>query len=181
MVLLANGCATLDEGECRTVDWYDLGIRDGSAGWAASRVEEHAKACADFGIRPDRARYEDGRRVGLVDYCRLENAFDVGLAGKTYHGVCPPKIDRQFRRYHAAAYGVYEANKKIDDIDQRISQLEQRLDKIRRKDDPKHEDERRDIRSDLRKLDRDRNDARDDLRRAERDLDRARDDFAAGR
>jgi hypothetical protein len=165
------GCATMDEGECRTADWYETGRRDGVNGEPASRLHEHTKACAEYGIRPQERRYYDGRTQGLMEYCRFDNAFQTGLKGQRYQGVCPAAIDRDFNRFNEAAYEVYQLRNEVEST--RSSQD----DKERRLREKKLSDEQRDsLRREIRELDRKLDRLRDDLRYRERELDRMMDD-----
>lgn len=52
--LLLSACSTttLNEDECRMVDWRTLGYEDGVAGHSGERISAHRKACAEHGIRP---------------------------------------------------------------------------------------------------------------------------------
>lgn len=166
-LLILAGCATLNEDECRTANWHDLGVRDGRAGEPASRIEAHRKACSDYGIHPREREYLDGRAEGLRDYCQLDNAFRSGLSGHSYQGVCPAAVDGLFRRYNEAAYEVYQSRKEIERIDGELTDKERRL------RDKKLPDAERDrLRNDIRDLDRRLSRLRDDLRYKERDLDR---------
>ena len=166
-ITLLPACATLDEGECRTADWYDMGVRDGLNGEPASRLHEHNKACAKYGIRPLEPRYFEGRNRGLQEYCRFDNAFQTGLKGQRYQGVCPPAMDREFNRYNDAAYEVYRLRNEAESA--RDSQDE----KQRRLREKKLTDEQRDeLRRDIRELDRKLDRLRDNLHDRERDLDR---------
>ena len=104
---LLSGCSTLNEQECRSVDWYRLGTKDGQQGEKASLLDEHKESCRRYGIRPDEGQYLEGRDVGLLEYCRLGNAFRAGMNGEEYKGVCPLDMDAEFRRYNSAALEVY--------------------------------------------------------------------------
>ena len=83
VLLSLSACATLDEKECRSVNWRELGLRDGRMGYPASRLAEHQEACGEFGIRPDPGAYARGRLDGLETYCQPRNAVQEGLAGVT--------------------------------------------------------------------------------------------------
>lgn len=162
-----TGCATLNEDQCRTADWYDLGMRDGRNGYTQSRLAEHYEACAKHGIRPDERLYGDGRRAGLHDYCELDNALREGLSGRRYQGVCPSGIDRDFRNLNEAAYGVYDARRELDNVKSQIHSLE-----VERENKKTLDPRRKQIREELRELDRKYEQLRDNLRWRERDLDR---------
>ena len=160
------GCATLNEQECRTANWHDLGVKDGSNGQPASRIETHRKACADYGIRPHERQYLDGRNKGLQEYCRIDNAFRSGLNGQQYQGVCPSTIDLLFRRCNEAAYAVYQSRKEIERLDRDSSSKDHQL-----KEKKLTDAERSRLRDEIHDLDHKLSRLRDDLRRQERRLD----------
>ena len=166
-ILFLSGCATLNKEQCLRGDWRGVGWMDGMNGEPAVRIEQHREACAEYGVRPNEKFYMDGRAEGLRQYCEPDNAFQTGLDGKPYKGVCPPDIHPLFLRYNNAAYEVYQARRQIeqlhDNITHKYNQMESRKtskeDKIRL---------RRAINDDERKLD----DLRNDLRDRERWLDK---------
>lgn len=163
---MMTGCATLSRDECRRGDWYGIGLADGRTGAPESRLNDHNRACSEFGIRVDSKRYFAGRAQGLVDYCRLENAFETGLQGHRYQHVCSPTIDAMFDRYNRAAYEVYKIKAELDSVHTQIRAKEHDLRKQGLSDD-----KLRKIRSDLRELDRRRDRLRDDLYTKERYMD----------
>lgn len=168
---LISGCSTLNEQECRSADWYRLGAQDGQQGEQASLLEDHRESCKKYGIAPDDRQYHSGRAEGLKQYCRLDNAFRLGLNGHGYTGVCPMEVDIDFRRYNAAALDVSNSRKKIEEIDRKLAQKEHELGE---EDTPPKEKIR--LRAEVRDLDRVRDRARSDLHFQERELDRLMDD-----
>jgi len=87
-----SGCATLNEAECRTGDWYTIGYEDGLQGQPVTRLASHRKACAKHGVQPDLAAYTAGRDAGLETYCQPHGGYWAGLRGSAYHGVCPAHL-----------------------------------------------------------------------------------------
>lgn len=168
---LVSGCSTLSEKECRTADWYHLGVRDGQQGERANLLDDHRESCKQYGISPDEHRYHSGRTEGLKQYCRLDNAFRLGMNGTGYTGVCPMEVDAEFRRYNAAALDVSNSRKKIEEIDRNLSHKEHELGE---KDTPEKEKIR--LRAEVRDLDRMRDRTRSDLYFQERELERLMDD-----
>lgn len=169
-LLLGSGCATLSEDECRSADWYDIGLSDGHEGQPFTRIDQHREACAKHQISPDAARYRDGHSEGLGDYCQLGNAIRTGLRGERYQGVCPGEPGKQFGEYNEAGYRVYRVRQEIDRVDNQISYLE-RLLLDRKQSDRKRDD----LRMEIRNLDRDLFMLRMDLHRQEAILDRMMD------
>lgn len=175
MLLALTGCATLNESECRTADWLDLGRQDGRAGYPSTRLAEHREACIKHGVRPDERLYAEGRAQGLRDYCVLDNAVREGLAGRRYQDVCPPGAHRNFAELNQAAYAVHGARKEIDGVDSQLDSLEREL-----RNAKTTESRRARIRDEIRDLDRKRERLRDELRWRERDLDRLQERIGRG-
>ena len=55
--MLLASCATMSQEACLQGDWAGVGFKDGEAGRAQSRLDDHAKACAKAGVVPDAAPY----------------------------------------------------------------------------------------------------------------------------
>lgn len=168
-VAVLGGCATLSREECARGDWFGLGIDDGRAGETMSRLNDHQKACFEYGISVNNEAYFAGREQGLTDYCQLDNAFRVGLSGHRYHHVCPPAIDSTFEHYHSAAFAVYEDRTEMESLDNELSSSENYL-----HDRKLTDKERARVRNDIRDLDRKRDRLRDDLYYHEQQLDNLR-------
>ncbi|MBN9696734.1 MAG: DUF2799 domain-containing protein [Zoogloea sp.] len=167
-VLSLGACATLDEQECRSANWRELGLRDGRMGYPASRLAEHQEACAEFGIRPDPGAYARGRLDGLDGYCQPRNAVQEGLAGRSYQlGVCPPGKEPAFVALHRAAYEVHQSRARISTLNGQSDSIEREL-----RSDKLSDERRARLRHELRDLDRDLRRERDQLRWKESDLDR---------
>lgn len=81
LLLALAGCATLTPEECRTADWYRIGVADGAEGWGTGRIEQHRRACAETGVSPDAAAWLRGRLAGLRQYCTPATAHEVGRRG----------------------------------------------------------------------------------------------------
>lgn len=150
LVLGISGCATLSEGECRTANWQELGRIDGTQGQPRARLFEHAKACSDYGIRPDADAYYQGRERGLLDYCTPANAYREGRRGATYHGVCPALLEGNFLESYRQGLAIHEVENELEGLERQIQRIEHRLD-----DEEIAIDERRELHSELRSLYRD--------------------------
>lgn len=189
-MLALSGCATMSEDQCLAGDWGGKGLEDGRHGYDMSRLEEHTKACAKFGVAAEPAVYYAAREQGLIDYCRPDTAFREGARGNTYRGVCPAEAEADFlpaytdgRRLHAATEAADNARSNLNSLDGRIDSLEDKLrDKERElSQDGLTDDQRSQIRSrisevrgELRDARRDRRRAEDDVRYAESEADRVR-------
>jgi len=107
-VLLA-GCASLTPEQCRLADWRQIGFADGTQGASAARINDHARACAETGVRPDLDAYLRGREQGLHNYCQPENAFAIGRSGSmaAAAGDCPEQMKFAFAQQYQRGHEVH--------------------------------------------------------------------------
>jgi hypothetical protein len=176
LAALLSSCAVMTADECRQANWYDLGMRDGSAGETLAKFTDRREACAEVRVVADANAYSHGRDMGLRSFCRLDNAVQVGLRGDSYHGVCPAAIDYEFRRRYDVGYAVYRARNDVESVESSIRTNERRLREADRDEEKElkaatKEDDRRRIRKDF---DAKRHRLRDELHDFDRDLRRAR-------
>ncbi len=122
-----SGCASLSREQCQTGDWYGIGMSDGLNGQPVSRLGQHMRACADYGIVIERQRYLDGHSQGMRNYCRIENAFELGLRGQRYQGGCSPGIDAFFDHANRTAYDVYRLRQELNSIAYQRDRKEDKL------------------------------------------------------
>jgi hypothetical protein len=124
VLALSTGCATLNEKECRVVDWGELGRVDGAAGYESTRLAAHAEACSRFGIAPDTLAYRAGREEGLHQYCTPDNALQQGLKGASYHQVCAGEAGQMF-------VAVYARGRSLRVIQDDMQEMQHRFDSER--------------------------------------------------
>lgn len=122
-----TGCASLSEKECRVADWYDIGVRDGAAGYGQERVIEHAKACSEVGVAPDRVRWAMGREAGLERYCTADRGLWVGRNGGAYGGVCGPDTEDAFLSGYRLGQEIAGVRGRIDALTTDIDRLDDEL------------------------------------------------------
>jgi hypothetical protein len=159
MLLALYGCATMNQSECQTADWRTIGYEDGAAGYPAERIADHRRACAKYGISPNLDAYEAGRAQGLVTYCQPSNAFQVGVNGGGYGGVCPAPMDSAFR-------AAFQSGHELFLLRARVAQVTQDLESARREHQQIEEQihQRRELlEDDDHATDKQRDDARHDL------------------
>lgn len=61
--LALGGCLTLSAEDCRSIDWNQLGLRDGYSG-GDSLLDLYTAECAPHGGKPDAAAYARGLEAG---------------------------------------------------------------------------------------------------------------------
>lgn len=195
VALLASSCATLSEDQCLAGNWQGIGYSDGAQGYGAGRLNDHAEACAEYGITPNADLYYAGREQGLYTYCTPGNGFSVGRSGSSYSGVCPGAIEADFltgysdgRLVHAAEQALNAAlndetyaRNLANDLENQIRAEEDRL-----ADGTLTDAEREATRQRLRRLRQDRENAQAEARDAQwaarearREADALRARFAA--
>lgn len=99
--------------------------------------------------------FRTGYHNGMQLYCSEENGFALGRRGKSYRNICPPEFEAGFQ-------AGYQRGREVHEYEHKIESLQRRLKKIERKIEEKEEllysdsltDEQRvEIRSELRSLD----------------------------
>ncbi len=129
--LILSGCASLSAEECLAADWYTIGVEDGARGQPVSRVGAHRKACAEVGVQPDMARYEQGRAFGLQSFCTRERGYAEGESGRSYRGVCPPHLEPIFMAGYLAGQDRYRIKQDIRRLEQELASVREEVAEIR--------------------------------------------------
>lgn len=131
--LLLASCASLSPEQCMRADWRQIGFADGTTGISAARINDHAKACAEVGVRPDLDAYLQGREEGMVRYCQPENGFTIGRNGGTPNVAdCPEQMKPFFLDQYRRGYQIHVIE---GDLAQRRSRLYRNNLQIRRNDE----------------------------------------------
>lgn len=125
--LVLSGCATLDESQCRSTNWFELGSRDGRAGYSRDRLDQHREACSEFGLSPNATDWEQGYVAGLEDYCTVNNGYLLGRRGAYYGNVCPVDLEADFVSAFELGRDTNEVEREIESLNGRINSIETRL------------------------------------------------------
>ena len=100
IVLLLGACATASVEErtatCQATDWTSYGENDGLLGVAPDARNKKFADCAELGYPADIAAYQAGRASGLLQYCTVQNGYQVGFDGRPYRDACPPELEVAF-------------------------------------------------------------------------------------
>jgi len=181
-VLALGSCATMSAEQCMAGDWSGQGYADGQQGFTMSRLDDHAKACAEHGVTPDAGAYAAGRRQGLVHYCTPQKGFEVGRAGSGYAGVCPAELEADFNYgyrdgqvVHAVEQALSSARGRVDSLGARLADLDEKIagKQAEARADGLTEAQQEQIRRRIAELRRERADAERDWRRAQDEVDDA--------
>ncbi len=128
--LVLAACASLSEDECRGGDWQRIGIEDGNAGRESDFLQSHAKACADYGIAPERTAWEQGRQIGLKTYCTPSRAYNEGVKGRTLKNVCPINDLAVLQRANDRGFRVFWIEREIDEAESDIRRINSLLSRL---------------------------------------------------
>ena len=123
IVLLLCACASLDEGECETANWYELGVKDGEKGRKESTYTTYRKDCSEYNIDVNVEEYRTGWQSGIVSYCDADNAFVIGLDGNSTSNYCPLDLRDSFASAHSLGYAIHSHRKRIDQINYRQEEI----------------------------------------------------------
>ena len=127
---ILSACATLNENECQTVNWQDLGESDGARGFEALRIAKHAKACEKFKIPVDEAAYQAGWKVGIARFCTPQNGYNLGIAGRNHRNACPPDLADAFLQAYTPAKRVATEEAEVRQIERNIEFLADEISKL---------------------------------------------------
>ena len=131
ILMVLSGCASLGKEECLNADWRTIGYEDGTRGYSGSRIASHRKACAKHGVTPDLDQYEEGRLLGLREYCTPRNGYRLGTMGKGYNGVCPSDLAPAFRYAMQEGYEVYALNRELKQQKRELQKAYEDLDALK--------------------------------------------------
>jgi len=133
-ILALSACAGMDQAECTSADWRMIGFEDGTAGRNQARIGEYRKDCAEHGVTPNLALYQQGYSEGVRNFCTESNGFNYGRRGGSYHGICPDDMKTDFlaayslgREHYLLSSAVSSLNARISSSKNRISSLEKSI------------------------------------------------------
>lgn len=82
-ILLLAGCVTSVEELAQEGDWYQIGYQDGVTG----HTQRSLKDLASLG-GAKQSDYDQGYLEGVEEFCNPDFAYQIGLSGQYYEGVC---------------------------------------------------------------------------------------------
>ncbi|WP_282177961.1 DUF2799 domain-containing protein [Vibrio nereis] len=83
LALSLAACVATTEQLAEQGDWYQIGYQDGLSG----HTQRSFNNLASLGSA-NQAEYEQGYLVGVEEYCNADFAYQMGLSGQYYEGVC---------------------------------------------------------------------------------------------
>lgn len=131
-LLFLQGCATMSKNECLSGDWRAIGFEDAAKGQGRDRIGEHRQACADYGIAPDLAAYQQGYDQGLLSFCTPRNGYAMGRDGYEYTGICPVEAEEGFLQGYEGGREIYSITSKSNRLGSDLQRLYGKIESIER-------------------------------------------------
>ena len=129
-ILSVQGCAPISKMECLRGDWHTRGYQDGRAGRSIDQIARYSESCEKHSVNPDPIAYQNGHKIGILEFCRPEIGFRQGENNKNYSGACPAKLESDFLNAYLDGLELARENLALefDDFQSELNQArDQRL------------------------------------------------------
>ena len=126
-----QGCATMSEADCLTVDWAVVGEVDGQRGRPLSELNRYRRQCAEYDVVPDTQAYIEARERGLTVYCTPSNGYREGRSGVRDELVCPAALAPDFQRTHRMGRAVFTSLERLRNTGASIRSARNALENLR--------------------------------------------------
>ncbi|MES2582485.1 MAG: DUF2799 domain-containing protein [Pseudomonadota bacterium] len=148
--LLLAGCESMSPTECKVADWGRVGHADGTRGESDRRIADYTEDCGKVGVIPNAQLYRYGWDQGIVNFCTPANGWREGLQGNFGKAsVCQGQAGfAGFSRYLDAGLQVHNTQAQMQRNGRESERLQRRL------EESKNDEEKKNIRNDLRHIDR---------------------------
>lgn len=127
---LSSCSSTPSKTACAAMDWRTVGYEDGAAGYPASRIGVHRRACGEHGVAPDFDAYQAGRTEGLHEYCTAANGYRIGASGGQYATVCPVEREADFVQAYSEGQGLYALRSRVSATSSQLSAKRRELERL---------------------------------------------------
>lgn len=133
VLVLAAGCASMTEDECRSANWHALGNTDAHTGEIPDYGAERAKSCNEKGVPANMAEWRRGWEQGRRELCTPSNAAAWARRDRDYPmGLCPPELEPAFLSVYQPARERYRFEKHVRDLERQIDERSRKLDDVER-------------------------------------------------
>ncbi|UPQ87534.1 DUF2799 domain-containing protein [Vibrio sinaloensis] len=104
LAALLAACTSSPQQLANEGDWYQIGYQDGIVG----HTPRTSKALASLGSAKQ-SDYDQGYLEGIGEYCNPDFAYQMGLSGQYYQGVCEGTDEAQkFRMEWQRGWSEYQ-------------------------------------------------------------------------
>ncbi|ENM5904709.1 DUF2799 domain-containing protein [Vibrio mimicus] len=134
--LILSACSSMTPEECRSANWQQIGYLDGQNGTNPAIINDYIKDCREAGVYPDQELWHRGFEQGTVLFCSPDNGYRVGKQGREYYGVCS---SQQFLTNYQQGYQDYLVQKRLDEINKSIADIDLKLNLLKDNSDNKQQ------------------------------------------
>ena len=129
MLTQLSACAVMTKQECLSADWQHVGYNVGLSGKVdiSKEFNRRAKTCAKHGSTANWQEFSAGHSDGIVQFCQLDNAVELGVKGARYainNEVCPDHYYPDFREAFDAGYQLHVLNDRVNESSSAILSAE---------------------------------------------------------
>jgi len=123
-----GACAVMSKQECVNADWRQVGYQVGVDGNTdiSQAYSARERACSKHGVEANWQHFEQGHADGVVQYCQLDNAVELGVRGASRsidNQVCSERDYPGFREAFNVGYKLYALRKLVQESDSTIANL----------------------------------------------------------
>jgi len=135
MLLLAlsqlSACAVMSKQECLNADWRQVGYNIGNTGNIdiSESFNLRESTCAKHGATANWRQFKRGHADGVVQFCQLDNAVELGVGGVSRvidDQVCSERDYPGFREAFQAGYKLHVLRSRVRQSNATIANLNDR-------------------------------------------------------
>ena len=105
--VVVSGCQTVTKIKCNTKNWHSAGEQDGELGKPlAVAFEAHDQSCREAGSQADKPKYEEGYRIGILQFCTFPKAETYASNGFENQNVCPEEKVSEFNSGYSSGLAL---------------------------------------------------------------------------
>jgi len=127
-----GACAVISKEQCLNADWQKIGYNVGKNGNLdkSTAFEKRKRACEKHNASANWQQFERGHSDGIVAFCQLNNAVELGINGSTNainNNICSERDYPGFQNAFKAGYKLYVLNSRVDEADSGILLAENQI------------------------------------------------------
>jgi len=127
-------CETISKQDCLNSDWHKLGYDVGLKGDnnIKQAFDRHELACGQHGAKANRDQFDLGHADGMVQYCQLSNAVELGVKGTEQvinQQICADRDYPDFRKAFDVGYRLYELRNQVRLNNKAVAELSSQFDR----------------------------------------------------
>jgi len=115
---------------------------------------------------PLEPNFRAGYNKGMQSFCSEQNGFELGHQGQAYRRVCPPEYEPDFRIGYEKGRELYQYEAKVAALQRQLKNIERKINKKEKElyEANLNDDQRSDVRAELKNLDMEYREASRDLK-----------------